>query len=504
VLAIAGVVLAAAPACADEAVTVRTAQGLLNGAGGTDGGAVFRGVPYAIPPLGPLRWKAPQTLQRWHGVRSATAAAAPCLQSDFGWNSADAARSAEDCLYLDIRTPNIHPRKPLPVMVWIHGGSNRAGSGRGTVDSSITRRDVVLVSLQYRLGVFGFLSHPALTRESHRRAAGNFGLLDQIAALRWLQRNIGAFGGDVRNVTLFGHSAGAEDIGLLLVSPLARGLFSKAIEQSGSPGFGLPPRTLAENEAIGQQLARLVGAGEDAAGLAALRSRAASDILAAGEKLQSPTLRDQSYLWLQVSVDGRVLPMAPRDLLAAGHSNPASLIIGSNTRELSVPGGDELTGAFLADSFGAHEAVARNLYGYPQRGPVPAADARLGSFSEQLSADVIFKCPAGRTAALRTASGRPVWQYEFGRIDSARQFGHAGELSSVFDDLPLAATGGATVLSLQTYWVRFAHSGDPNGSALPRWPRYDLNQRRYMEFSPTGPQVKHDLRGPICALLDRV
>jgi len=500
----AGLVMAAAPAWAGQTVTVRVAQGALVGAGAADGGTVFLGVPYARPPLGSLRWKAPQPVQRWRGARSATAAAAPCLQSDLGWNSADAALSAEDCLYLDIRTPTVHPRQPLPVMVWLHGGSNRAGSGRGVLDSSLARSGVVLVSLQYRLGVFGFLSHPALTRESNGRAAGNFGLLDQIAALRWLQRNLSAVGGDPHNVTLFGHSAGAQDIGLLLLSPLARGLFSKAIEQSGSPGYGLPPRTLAENEAVGQQLTQLLGIADDAAEPAALRACAARDILAAGEKLRSPTLRDQSYLWLQIAVDGRIVPMAPAKLLAAGHTNPAPLIVGTNTRELTVPGGDQLTDAFLAESFGRNEAAARGYYGYPPSGPMPAADARLGSFSEQLSADVIFKCPAARTAALRAASGQPVWQYDFGRIDTARQFGHAAELSSVFDAVPLAAAGDAAAPSLQAYWVRFAHSGDPNGPALPRWPRYDLTQRSYMDFAPTGPQPKSDLRGAICALLHRV
>jgi para-nitrobenzyl esterase len=503
-LAVLSLLLAATPARAGTTVTVRSAQGLLQGEVAADASAVFRGVPYAMPPLGPLRWRAPQSAARWPAVRSATVAAAPCLQADFGWNSADAARSNEDCLYLDIRTPNVRPRQPLPVMVWIHGGSNRAGSGRGTVDSSITRRGVVLVSVQYRLGVFGFLSHPALTRESHGHAAGNFGLLDQIAALQWVQRNIGAFGGNPHNVTVFGHSAGAEDVGLLLVSPLARGLFSKAIEQSGSPQFGLPPRTLAQNEDIGLQLTRIIGIGDDAAGLSALRKRDAHEILAAGERLQSPSLRDQSYLWLQIAVDGGVLPMAPSNLLAAGHSNPVALIIGSNTRELSIPGGDELTDAFLADSFGVNEAAARKFYGFPPGAATPAADATRGSFSERLSADIIFKCPASRTAALQSASGQPVWQYEFGRIDSARQFGHASELPFVFDDLPVGADGEQSGVTLQDYWVRFAQNADPNGPALPQWPRYDPEVRAYMEFAATGPQVNSHLGGSICALLDTV
>ncbi len=491
-----------APAAQD--VAVKVAQGWLVGQRSGDRGALFRGLPYALPPLGSLRWKAPRPALPWHQRRMAMAAGPPCLQSDFGWNADDAVRASEDCLYLDIRTPDLHPRQPLPVMVWIHGGSNRAGSARGTTDFNITQRGVLLVSIQYRLGVFGFLSHPALTRESRGRAAGNFGLMDQIAALRWVRRNIAAFGGDPRNVTIFGHSAGAQDVGLLLLSPLARGLFSKAIEQSGSPGFGLPARSLADSEDLGLQLAHSFGAGGDAAGLAVLRGREARQILAAAEALRSPSVRDASYLWLQVSVDGRVLPLPPRALLARGRTNPAALIIGTNTRELTVPGGDEQLDAFLADAFGDHEAAARSTYGYRPGDPVPASDASYGRFSERLSGDIIFRCPAVRTAQLHVAAGDPVWQYQFGRIDSARPLGHGGELAFVFDDLPLAAAQDGPAPSLQAYWVRFAQHGDPNAPALPPWPRYDAKMRRYMDFSATGPQVKSDLGGPICGLLDRV
>jgi para-nitrobenzyl esterase len=507
-LALAGAVTAASAAPAAQAGThsaaAKSAQGWLTGESSGDGGAVFRGVPYAAPPLGSLRWRAPRAPHPWGGRRAASAAAAPCLQADYGWNATDAARSSEDCLYLDVRTPDLHPRRPLPVMVWIHGGSNRAGSAGDTTDSGITRRGVVLVSIQYRLGVFGFLSHPALTREARHQAAGNFGLLDQIAALEWVRHNITAFGGDPRNVTVFGHSAGAEDVGQLLVSPLAHGLFSKAIEQSGSPAFGLPPRSLADNEAIGLQLAHLLGVGTDAAALAALRGRGAHEILAAAETLQSPSLRDPSYLWLQVVVDGRVLPLPPRELLAAGRSNPVALIIGSNTRELTVPGGDAQTDAFLAESFGANDAAARSLYGYMRDGTVPASDAPYGSFSERVSGDVIFRCPAARTAELHATAGYPVWQYQFGRIDSERPFGHAAELPFVFDDLPLGAEQGGPTVSLQAYWVAFAQRGDPNDAALPSWPRYDPSTRAYMDFSATGPQAAGNLGGPICALLDRV
>jgi para-nitrobenzyl esterase len=503
-LAIAALLVCAAPAFALESVAVRSAEGWLVGARAADGSALFRGVPYARPPLASLRWRAPVAAAPWGGRRAATPPAAPCAQADFGWNAEDAAHGSEDCLYLDIRTPALEPEQPLPVMVWIHGGGNRAGSARGAVDSGITRRGVVLVCIQYRLGVLGFMSYAALTRESHGRAAGNFGLLDQIAALRWIQRNIAAFGGNPRNITIFGHSAGAQDVGLLLVSPLARGLFSKAIEQSGTPEFGLPPRSLADNENLGRQLVRLVGTTDDAAGLAVLRARSAAELVADGEHLRSPSLRDQSYLWLQAVVDGQVLPATPKQILAAGQANPVALIVGSNTRELGVPGGDALIDAFLADSFGTNAAAARSFYGYPPGGHVPPADARRGSFPERLSTDVLFKCPAAHLAGLMSASGQPVWQYEFGHIDSARQYGHASELPFVFDDLPLGAAGEAPAVSLQAYWVAFARNGDPNAAALPSWPRYDLEVRAYMDFAPTGPQVDSNSGGPICALLDRV
>ncbi len=201
-----------------------------------DGRALFRGIPFAAPPIGRLRWHAPVPPARWQGIRDASRSAPACLQIDYGWNHTAAANQSEDCLYLDVGTPSVAPSAPLPVMVWIHGGGNRGGSGAGTVESRIVQRGIVLVSIQYRLSALGFLSHPALGTHS-----GNYALMDQQAALRWVRENIAKFGGDPDNVTLFGESAGAQDVGLQMLLPGARSLFAKAIEESGTPGFGLPP-----------------------------------------------------------------------------------------------------------------------------------------------------------------------------------------------------------------------------------------------------------------------
>ena len=318
----------------------RIAQGELTGRAGEGGEALFLGVPFAQPPVGALRRRPPQPAD-WRGARDATVQAPACLQKPLGWNDVDAARSSEDCLYLDIATPKLAPGARAPVMVWIHGGANWAGSGAGTVRSSLARQGVVVVSVQYRLGVFGFLSHPGLTAEGGG-ASGNYALMDLVAALRWVHDNITAFGGDPANVTLLGHSAGGQDVGLLMLAPSARGLFARGVLQSGTPGFGFPARTLVQNEAIGVDLARLVGASSGAAGpagLEALRHASGQDLLKAADHLQAP-IDDQSFIWTQAVVDGAVLPAAPDQLLADRNGASAPMIIGNSAREIALFGDD--------------------------------------------------------------------------------------------------------------------------------------------------------------------
>jgi para-nitrobenzyl esterase len=420
-------------------------------------GAVFRGIPYAAPPLGDLRWKPPAPPSRWTEPRDALQFGSPCLQPDLTWNHKEALAGNEDCLTLNVRTPNFKPDAKLPVMVWIHGGANWAGAAADVIASPIVLHGVVLVSIQYRLGIFGFLSHPALTAESGRHASGNYALMDQIAGLKWVQANIAKFGGDPANVTIFGESAGAQDVGLLMVSPLARGLFNRAIEESGTAGFGLPPRSLAENESLAATIS-----------IADLRKMPGEQLLAMQARMQPPGVDDQSFLWLATTADGYVLPKAPQDLPPA----PVPLIVGSNGRELHLQGEIEDK---VEKAFGANARKMRGTYGPKQ--------------ADDLAADLTFRCPA--QAAVRRQAG-PGWLYEFNQGGAALT--HAFELSYVFGE------GSA----IQAYWLNFARTGDPNGPGLPAWPRYEPTTGTYLDFTDQGPQVKARLRQVICQMLPRL
>ncbi len=469
---------------------VPTQQGNVRGEVTEDGRHLFRGIPYAAAPIGPLRWKPPQPVRRWTRMRDATKSAASCPQVDRGWNTQAASFASEDCLYLEVATPAPKPDTPLPVMVWIHGGSNYAGSGAGTIQSGMVRKGVVLVSIQYRLGALGFLSHPALTREGGG-ASGNYGLMDQQAALRWVRANIAAFGGDPTNVTLFGESAGAMDVGLHLLSPGSRGLFTKAIEESGTPGFGTPPRSLAENERLGTLIAASAGIPQTAA---ALRALPVDKLIAATEAIEVPGLADKSFIWLQAIVDGRVLPETPAATLAKG-GNPAALIIGSNARELTLHGGVARAGDAIGEAFGSNARAARRAYGIDA---IPVADPRMGDLSLILSNDITFRCPVTVVAAARARAGQPVWQYQFDySAPDAKPVTHGSEIRYVMTSAQDLEAGAPP---LQAYWLAFARTGDPNAAGLPTWKRYDLAARSYLGFVNGGPQPGNDLRSDVCDL----
>ncbi|MBB6253003.1 carboxylesterase/lipase family protein [Nitrospirillum iridis] len=474
---------------------VHTTTGAVQGQDTGQGGALFQGIPFAQPPVGPLRWRPPQPIT-WPGIREATHPSPPCLQRGYGWNDALAARSQEDCLYLDIRTSAMLPRAGLPVMVWIHGGANRAGAADGTVLSSLanphgTNGGVVLVAIQYRLGTFGFLSLPELTDESPHHASGNYGLMDQMAALAWVRANIGRFGGDPNNITIFGESAGGQDVGQLMLAPQARGLFAKAIGQSGTAGFGVIPRTLAENEALGRQLLDKAGVPD----LAHLRVLSGSAILAATDGLKPATIADDSFIWLQAVIDGWILPQAPEALLA--QAAPVPLMIGSNARELTLYGGADAVVPTIRQAFGAHAAEALAFYGIKD-GILPAPDPRLGDVATQLAADLTFRCPSLHVAAAHAATGNPTWVYHFDRSPAQGVVSHGSDLPFLFDGRPAGAPGDDTP-TLQRYWVNFARTGDPNGAGLARWPAFDAGGA-YLAFTDAGPEARTGLRGPLCAL----
>ena len=466
-----------------EAQAVKVDGGLVGGKA-WNGTRIFRGIPFAAPPLRPLRWKPPQPVRPWKGVRQSVDQPPSCLQNDAGWNHGDFLNQSEDCLTLDVRTPRIGGK--LPVLVWIHGGSNRFGGPNDIVFSDVGRQ-VVVVGIRYRLGIFGFLSHRKLAAEQGG-ASGNYGLMDQVAALRWVHRNVAKFGGDPANVTIAGESAGSQDVSLLLAEPAARPLFQRAIMESGTPGFGLAFRSLSDAERIGDQLDKLLGTNGD---LHKLRRAPAAQLLVADAKLHDPTAPDDSFVWLHITVDGKALPANARLLLAKASAKP--VIVGSNRFEFALGGGAVERERLIAASFGPRAQQARALYSKMQ------ADPRLGSRDEQISTDLIFRCPTSRFARIMAAKNAPVWRYEFDAAPSGGKTSHAAEISYAF--------GGSTfgkALSLKPYWLNFIRTGDPNGPGLPHWPRFTSAAPAHVLFSDAGVTPKGALRPQICSLLDRI
>jgi para-nitrobenzyl esterase len=460
------------------------------------GGAVFRGLPYAQPPVGALRWREPQPVAPWKGVRDALASGPPCAQSSAGWNALEAAASREDCLYLDVWTPEWPARAKRPVMVWLHGGGNTGGAGGSDPLYDGTRlvaRGVVLVIVDYRLGVFGFFAHPQLTRESPHHASGNYGLLDQLAALRWVHDNIAALGGDPAQVTLFGQSAGAMDLSTLMASPLARGLFHRAIAESGSVLRDLP--SLADHEQAGSGLAASLKA--PAVGALAHLRRLPVDVLLKAARGATPNL------------DGWLLPRQPAEVFAEGAASPVPLIVGSNAIEFQGSASPDELRREIERQLGSLAPRALVLYGLADGATAPA-DPLYGTAGDQWSADTQFRCPAVVQGRWHAAAGHPTWQYEFDRaIPPKPTVVHSSELPYVFDNLwdhgsqagQYEDADRRLAGAMQAYWTNFAKTGDPNGPGLPEWPRYDGQSRRFLQLTRAG-EIRdgRDQRGAFCDL----
>ena len=445
-----------------------------------NGSLLFRGIPFAAPPVEQLRWKPPQPVIPWSGVRASVDQPASCLQNDQGWNHADFVIGNEDCLTLDVRTPSLDGK--LPVLVWIHGGSNRAGGPNDIVLSDMGK-SVVIVGVRYRLGILGFLSHAKLTAEQGR--SGNYGLMDQIAALKWVQRNIARFGGDPGKVTIAGESAGSQDVSLMLAAPAARPLFARAIMESGTPGFGLPFRSLEDAERIGEQADALLGTGGD---LAKMRRASPAALLAVDKQLHDDTLEADDYMWLRTTIDGALFSRSPRDLLASAPAKP--VIVGTNRIELDLPGGRPHRDALVAKAFERNAGQARAYYRLDQ------SDPRLGTRDQQIATDVTFRCPAGRLAEIMAAKGSPVWRYEFDAAPNGGLTSHAAEIPYAFGT---SKFGG---MSLAPYWLNFIRTGDPNGTGLPLWQRFTSAAPSHVLFSDAGATPLGALRPEICSLLD--
>jgi len=466
--------------------------------------AVFKGIPYAAPPVGDLRWKPPMPHAPRPGVQQATEFSPACFQGH-GENSflsyiaktlgRDPTKVpvlssvSEDCLYLNVWTPSLRRRDLAPVMFFIHGGANVGGSASEPMydGANLARQGVVVVTINYRLNVFGLLAHPALSAESEQGSSGNYLLLDQIAALRWVRGYIAAFGGDPDRVTVFGESAGGADINYLLASPLARGLFQRAVIES--VGFAVANyRTLSEAESVGESVAQAVGAAgsEDAA--AALRAVPSPELLRTWFTMRKIGISAPN-------VDGWVLPDAPARILDRGEHNRVPLIIGFNTDEWTT-----LRHYWPNVTLDAFHGVLRTIYGpladraielYPA-----ATDVEAPAAADRWQTDWYFACPSKFIAARMTRSGDPVHFYEFSRVVKApggEQLGafHAAELSSVWNNLavetwvPHQPSDQDLADTMSAAWVRFAATGDPNGGDLPTWPLYDSEEERFLRFGDT-------------------
>jgi para-nitrobenzyl esterase len=472
--------------------------GRIRGVATGDGGAAFKGIPYAKPPLGELRWRQPQPVTPWTGVRETTSFSPACTQLSEGWNSRYATGSTEDCLYLNVAAPEWPPKAKLPVMVWIHGGSNTAGSGEtaGFDERTMPKRGIVLVTLNYRLGVLGFLSHPELARESKHETSGNYGLMDQLAALRWVKDNIAKFGGDPRSVTVAGQSAGGFDISLLMTSPLAKGLFSRAIAQSGAVSGFKGSITRARAEEIGLKTAELLKTPGKGA-LQFLRTVPAEELLKA-----AATARGSERVGLETSIDGYVLPQPPTEVFAKGKALPLPLITGNTAVETSGPNQAARLRATIQQSYGPLAERALVLYGLAGEG-AGTTDPLYGGVGTQWSTDTGFRCPSTAQATGHANAGQVVYQYEFELPQPGRQAtAHASELPYLFSTWPattkLSPVDEEVSRRMQDYWVNFAKTGNPNGGGLPDWPRFTAAAQEYLAFTSNGVAKKSGLRRAFC------
>ena len=480
---------------------VATAQGLVQGIP-TETGTAYLGLSYAAAPVGDLRWRSPQTPTAWDGIRRADAFGPPCAQPPLRGQTAISDISREDCLTLNIWVPRKSSGDKLPVMLWIHGGGFQNGMGSSpTYDGvALSRHGVIVVTLNYRLGVFGFLAHRQLTAESAHNSSGNFGLEDQIAALRWVSANIGAFGGDPANVTLFGQSAGGASVLNLMTSDQTAGLFARAIIQSGAARSSIAPVALADAEGQGETFAK----GQS---LAALRGMDTAAILAMADEAARSGARFSPVQ------DGYVIRRAAATAIADPDRPATPLLIGSNAREgLGALPADKLEGAIRAE-FGKNAAAALAAYGLA--GPNPATPDRLmGTPAEQFSTDSTFRCGAVNIARVSAAAGAPVWQYEFEQFvpgREARGAAHSFEVPYVFGNLlttgfsaaPYAAADRSLSDLMVRYWTNFAKRGNPNEPGLPVWQAYDSSGQAYLRLSSErrgNAEIGHDLRGEICRL----
>jgi len=464
---------------------VRIQSGVLEGVKAPDSNVrAFKGIPYAAPPVGALRWKAPQPLASWSGVRKADEFGPRCMQGNpFGDMIFRDKGNNEDCLYLNVWTPAASAKARLPVMAWIYGGGFAAGaSSEPRQDGGrLAKKGVVVVSFNYRLGVFGFLSHPDLTKESGHNASGNYGLLDQVAALEWVQKNIGAFGGDAHKVTIFGESAGSFSVSALMASPLAQGLFQRAIGESGAflAISALEAKPLAETEEAGRKFAETLGV----ASIEGLRAKPAEEVLQSALKVGA--------FAFEPNIDGYFLPENVATVYAKGKQSHVPLLAGWNSDE----GSDDIAFAKEKPTAASFTKLAHSDFGdkaeaflklYPA-----ATDDEAKRSAQDLARDRFIALSTWKWIEMQKTTGKArVFRYEFDQAppppadakpDSPEaQLGayHSAEIEFVFEaldskKLPWRPEDRKLSDLMSSYWANFAKTGDPNGAGLPRWPAYD-------------------------------
>lgn len=484
------VLAAFGPRAMAQIVRAHVTGGVIAGTS-ADGLSEFRGIPFAAPPVGTLRWKAPQPVKPWRGVRQTTAFGPACMQNGGGGPIPAGISVSEDCLYLNVWTPAKTPKEKLPVIAWIYGGGFTGGMTSTPLydGTHFAQKGVVFVSLSYRVGSFGFLATPELSRESGY-GSGNYGLLDQIAGLKWIQRNVAKFGGDPSKVTLLGHSAGGFSVSMLAASPLAKGLFRAVIAESGSnftppqesAWAGTMIETLPMSEAAGEAWLKSLGASN----LEEARALPAAKLLAAQ--------RDKGAPRFWPPVDGYVLSGDQYELWVHGHFNDTPILVGDVSDEAAAFGVRKTDPAafeeMVRQGYGKHADAI--LAAYPH-----ATDAQATRSATQLRSDTIFDWNQYTWARLESSYGKhKAYMYYF-NLPTARDpngSSHGQEVAYVFGNLGgrgrPAPTNADLAISreMQGYWVNFATNGDPNGSGLPVWPAFTGAAPLVMRFGVnTGP-----------------
>ena len=466
---------------------IKVKSGLLRGI--SDAGlTIYKGIPYAAAPVGELRWRPPQRPAAWSDTFTADAFGPSCPQIAPPYRPVPLGDISEDCLTLNIWTPATSNSQPLPVMVWIHGGSYTSGAGTWpTYDGTFfAQNGIVLVTINYRLGHLGFFAHPALSKAQSDEPLGNYGLLDQIAALEWVQRNIAAFGGDPNNVTIFGESAGGGSVNFLMVSPAAKGLFHGAISQSGISGMMID-RHLTESrggkpsmEAFGQDVAARLGIEDGPDTVARLRALSIDQLLSVDHP---PELRTGP------AVDGDIVPDSVGLLFARGMQLNVPYIAGSNSWEGALAMGDR---SALPDFFGGNDmSTIESIYRQMEE-----PDLKQAWYG-----DITFLGPARYLVTQMKNVTAPSYFYHFSYLTESQRgkfpgVRHGGELAYVFGTLP-NSEGGAPARdvemsrSINAYWVAFAKTGNPNGDDRPIWPIYTRDKNAHLEFSDTIESRRH-------------